>query len=232
MSIKRNCVTLALNSAIEVFPKAEYIYKIDEDIFLTKHFFPKLRECYDKVENDSEYIPAFVAPLIPINAYGYLRLLRKFFLEQEYMKLFEKPKYAGEGMIAHNPNVATYFWGGEGIPHIDILDTLLSGESFNYSVCPVRFSIGAILLKRKTWEDMGAFKVNKGNDMGSDEIQLCSLAMTISRAIIVSENTCVGHFSFNKPFGETNTVDVMKQFFYSHQERFQIQDNTEENNNE
>ena len=37
--IKRNCVTLALNSAINLFPYAENIYKLDEDIFITKNFF-------------------------------------------------------------------------------------------------------------------------------------------------------------------------------------------------
>jgi hypothetical protein len=113
---KRNSVTLALNTAIKYFPDAQNIYKVDEDIFLTKNFFVKLRDCYDRCEQDSEYFPAFVAPLIPINGYGHLRILKHCSLVNEYTALFEKPKYmAGSNrMIEYNIETAKYFWGGGG----------------------------------------------------------------------------------------------------------------------
>jgi hypothetical protein len=217
ISIKRNSVTLALNTAIRQFSYAQYIYKIDEDIFLTRNFFNKLFDCL-KYCQKGEYIPAFIAPLIPINGYGYIRILKKISLENEYISQFERPKYGIlDGMINTNPNVAKFFWGENNyIPSIDFMDTLFASQETSYSVCPVRFSIGAILFERKTWQEMGYFPVNKNNGMGDDEVKICSLAMTISHAIIVSENTVVGHLSF----GEQN--ESMKEYFLSHPDIFRI----------
>jgi hypothetical protein len=65
---------------------------------------------------------------------------------------------------------------------------------------------------------MGFFEVRNGSGMGHDEVQLCSLAMTISRAIIVCENTVVGHLSFGKQ------NEAMKEYFLSHREQFKIND--------
>jgi hypothetical protein len=222
ISIGRNCVTMALNIAIEYFPSAQYIYKMDEDIFLTKDFFLKLRDCYDKCEVDCEYIPGFVAPLIPVNGYGYTRILDKFGLKAEYAKRYGKPRYAAGSneSIECNPESAKFLWGG-GIPHLDDMNEVLSREKFSFSVCPIRFSIGAILFKRQTWMDMGRFIVvddKEWTGMGADEAQLCSLAMEKSLAIIVNENTVVGHLSFGKQ------NETMKDFFLSHPERFIIKE--------
>jgi hypothetical protein len=215
---KRNCVTLALNIAIERFPEAQNIYKLDEDIFTTKNFFENLLECYEHTEKESEYIPAFVGPLIPINAYGHMRILKKLSLEEEYTRRFQKPRYAvgAKRMIESSPDVAKFFW--DEILLIDELDALFAKQEFTFSVSPIRFSIGAILMKRETWDRMGHFEVGKGNDMGCDEVQLCSLAMIDARAIIVSENTVVGHLSFSKQ------NDAMKEYFLAHPERFQIKE--------
>jgi hypothetical protein len=226
LCVKRNSVTLALNTAINQFSSAQYIYKIDEDIFITKNFFHKVKECYNWCKTESKYLPLFAAPLIPINAFGHVRLLEKLSLEKNYEKLFEIPKYMIGGIIENNPNVAKYFWGANGdIPGIDELDALFAHQEFKFSVCPIRFSIGAILFERYIWENMGYFTVDKSNGMGKDEVQLCSLAMSNAQAIIVSENTLVGHFSFHKPFGESNTTEIMKEYFLSHPEKFMIRNN-------
>jgi hypothetical protein len=124
-------------------------------------------------------------------------------------------------MIEQNPETAKYFWGVGDIPHLDMLDAWLGKQEFSFSLCPIRFSIGAIFFKREIWEKMGYFKVKRGTNMGQDEIQICSLAMTVSRAIIVSENTVVGHLSFGKH------NEAMKEYFLSHPERFQITDSND-----
>jgi hypothetical protein len=218
---KRNSVTLALNTAIQSFQFAQYIYKVDEDIFLTKNFFTKLKSCHDQCERNSEYFPAFVAPLIPVNGYGHLRILKKFSLEYQYERLFEKPKYShgSDRMIENNPKSAKYFWGEDSdIPGLDLMDAMLGKEDFSFSVCPVRFSIGAIFFTRKVWEKMGFFTVTKGNNLGQDEVQLCSLAAFHSLVVIVCENTVVGHLSFWKQ------NNAMKEYFLSHPERFVVKD--------
>ena len=131
ISMKKNCVTLALNSAIRVFPKAEKIFKIDEDIFITEGFFENLPEILEDAKKD--YFPCFSAPLIPINGYGYRRILEKLNLTEKYTELFEYPKIsAGSHMqIESNPDVAKFFWGKDNcIPQIDLLNHIIK-EKFS-----------------------------------------------------------------------------------------------------
>ena len=94
-------------------------------------------------------------------------------------------------------------------------DTMQKDE-FKYEACPIRFSIGAILFKRSFWERFGMFEVKKGACMGLDEEQICNFCMNDSKAIIVSNNSVVGHLSF----GPQN--QAMKQYFIDNKEKFNI----------
>ena len=220
LSTERNCVSLAQNIAIKLHPNAEFIYKMDEDIFLTENTFEILMDTYKKVEADGRYNVGFVAPLIPINGYGHTRILVKLGLEDTYENRFEKIKVAAgqERMVENNPEVARFFWGAGGIvPSIDTLNKKFQHEPLNYSVCPIRFSIGFILFHRNTWLDMGMLRVPLwGSAMGEDEVQICSCAMRQSKAIIVAENTVVGHLSFGKQ------NEQMKKYFLEHREVFAV----------
>lgn len=199
LSVKKNKVTLAQNVAINLFQDAKMIYKLDEDIFVTKNFFKNLMNTYEKAQEDYFKV-GFVAPLIPINGYAHVRVLEKIGLINNYENKFGKAKHDWdtEGRIVKNSEVAKFMWGESEIKlrDIDKLDNEFSKEEFKYSICPIRFSIGAILFSRKLWDDMGRFKVGIGNNMGVDEIQICNYLLSDSRTIIVSENTLVGHFSF------------------------------------
>jgi hypothetical protein len=209
-------MTLIQNTAIKAFDKAQYIYKIDEDIFVTKHFFSKLYECYEHCEKYGKYRPSFIGPLIPLNSYGYVRIIEKLSLQEEYEKRFNRLIY-GRDVIHENQEVAKYFWG-EDFPKIDELDELFGKDDITYTICPIRYSIGAILFKRETWENMNYFTVNpRGYGAGEDEFQLCGLAMQAERlAIVVSENTVVGHFSY------AAQNEVMKEYFLNNPSRFDL----------
>lgn len=219
LSIERNCVTLALNIALKLFDKAKYVYKLDEDIFVTKNFFKELRHTYEEVVKNGEYNVGFVAPIIPINGYGHVRLLKKLNLVNYYEKNFENVKYVAgrERMIESNPEVAKFMWGkGNKVPQIDELDKMFHNDKFSYSACPIRFSIGAIFFERKLWEEMRYFKVQKGSCMGLDETQICSYCICNSKAMIIAENTCVGHLSF----GTQNKA--MEEYFKDNKDLFKI----------
>ena len=222
LSTKKNNVSLVQNLAIHLHPSAKYIYKLDEDIFITKNYFSTMFDTLQKVESEGDYNIGFVAPLILINGYSTLTILKKLNLRKEYEQRFGKLYHAhGDNqMIQSNPHAAEFMWGANNIvPHIDEINEKFQSEKFSYSACPVRFSIGAILFRREVWEDMGMFTVHKkSNDMGSDEAELCNITMSDSKGIIVCENSVVGHLSFGKQNGE------MKEFFFSHPERFNIQD--------
>lgn len=220
LSVKQNKVTLVQNIAINLHPAAEYIYKIDEDIFITENFFTQLNETYNNVEKEGRYKVGFVAPLLPINGYANVNFLKKTGLLESFEKKFGKAYHSGDFRepIIKNPEIAKFMWGEteEKLRDIDKLSEEFSKQEFSYSICPIRFSIGAILFSRNLWEDMGRFEVRRGTNMGEDEIQICKYCMLESKAIVVSENTVAGHFSYGP---QTN---AMKEFYNSHREIFKI----------
>lgn len=217
--LKKNSVSLIQNVANNIFDKAEYIYKLDEDIFVTKNFFNILYKTYKDCETNGEYRVGFVAPTIPINGFAHKIILKRFNLEKTYEKKFEKPLYAAgrDRMIEDNPDVAKFMWGYEGyLSNIDEISNILSKDKFEYVACPIRFSIGAILYKRKLWKEMGMFEVPKGAGLGLDEENICSLAIKKSKAMIISKNIAVGHSSFG------NQNKTMKEYFENNKEVFNI----------
>ena len=220
LSVKQNKVTLVQNIAINLHPKAQKIFKLDEDIFITENFFTQLEKTYDKMEKEGRYNIGFVAPLLPINGYANVNVLEKTGLIEEFDKKFGKAYHDGDGQapIIKNPDIAKFMWGEteEKLRDIDKLSKEFSEQEFSYSICSIRFSIGAILFSREIWENMGRFKVGLGTNMGQDEVQLCKYCMIESKAIIISENTVAGHFSYGP---QTN---AMKEYYNSHREIFKV----------
>ncbi|MBQ3422739.1 MAG: hypothetical protein IJH34_14015 [Romboutsia sp.] len=220
LSVKQNKVTLVQNIAISLFPKATMIYKMDEDIFVTKNVFEQLAKTYKVAEEKSTYRVGFVAPLLPISGYAHIRVLEKTGLLEEYERKFGRAlhNWDTDGKVVVNPDIAKFLWGEteEKLRNIDKLDEEFSKQPFSYSICSIRFSIGIILFSRQLWEDMGRFEVGIGNNMGRDEIQLCNYLLSDSRAIIVSENTIAGHFSFGKQ------TQAMKEYYNKNREIFKV----------
>jgi len=64
----------------------------------------------------------------------------------------------------------------------------------------------------------GGFTVGKGSGMGGDEAEICTLAMSQSYAVIIGENTVVGHLSFGKQ------NEFMKQFFLENKNLFDVEE--------
>lgn len=88
-----------------------------------------------------------------------------------------------------------------------------------YTVCPIRLSIGAIYFEKSMLKHAGYFPVRKGSCMGLDEVFLCNLATSDSKAIVVSESQVAGHLSFG------NQNKSMEEYFKSHKETFEIKEN-------
>lgn len=200
LSTKINSVTLVQNVAFAVFDEYEWIYKVDEDMFVTEGAFEKLYFSYQKAQNASQYVPGIVAPLIPVNGYGYSRILNRIGKTADYERNFEKINVGGnpDSDIERNPETAVFMWMN--CPQIDKLNRMFAdGEEI--ALCSVRFSIGFILLKHAFWEDMQGFSVSGNADMGTDEEELCSQCMNKSKAIMISTNTVVGHFAFGRQTG-------------------------------
>lgn len=221
IATKKNNVSLLQNTVIASFPTAKYIYKVDEDIFVTSGLFESMFAKMTQLQSsNSEVIPGLVAPLIPVNGFGYRRLLLKTGLLNAYERLFGIAKMAAgdDQPIENNPDVAKFFWGGNDspFPSIDILANQLGSSESQFETCPIHFSIGCILFTRNIWQQMGGFPVGVGNAMGLDEISLNTYCVLFSRPMIIDDNAIAGHLSF----GTQN--QVMKDFYLGHPENFSL----------
>lgn len=221
MSVTRNNVCLAQNTAINAFPNAKYIYKIDEDMFLTDGFFTKLKNTYNEVNKNTNYTCGFVTPLIPINGVGYVEILKKYNKIKEFEERFhERVKYSASQSreIVKNPKVAEYFWGNaSGLPSIDNINKDFNKSNITFKISPNLYSIGAILFERKFWQDMNMFPVSRfGTDMGLDEYRMNAQSFCDFKAVVISMKTVVGHFSYGPQ------TKMMREFYNKHPENFDM----------
>jgi hypothetical protein len=215
-----NDLTLVQNIALYIFDKAEWVYKMDEDMFLTDGCFDKMYETYERVRNGEPYHVGFVGPLIPVNGYGYIHILEKYSKLGKYEEVFEKARFGGSiyHQLENNPEAARFMWGdGSGLPYLDEMNRE-AGTSDEYSVCGVRFSIGFILYKREFWQLMRGYGISGTTDMGRDESEIGYNCVEWSKAIIVAHNTVVGHFSFGPQ------TEAMKEFYHDNPEYFEIRE--------
>ena len=220
MSTEKNHVSLVVNMAIWLHPDAEYIYKIDEDIFVTKGVFESMKDTYIRVQKSSRYEVGFVTPLIPVNGYGYVRVLEIFggdkLWEEKFGELKYTDCYCHHKTVHDNPKAARFLWGDEN-PQMGSLESMadrLRNLPFSYSVCPIRYSIGFILFRRDDWVRMGMLPVWEHSNMGSDEIYLCKYCLNQARAMVVDENSIAGHLSYGPQHKE------MESFYREHREKF------------
>lgn len=218
MSTGRNNVSLAVNMVIWNHPKAKYIYKMDEDIFLTEGVFETLKDTYLRIQRGGRYEVGFVTPLIPVNGYGHVRLLEIFDAADLWEERFGTLKYTNNTHhknICENPQTARFMWGEEnpGLADLDRMQKTLQEREFQYSVCPIRYSIGFILFRRSNWIHMGGFPVLQGN-MGVDEEAVCQYCMIQSKAMVVAENAVVGHLAYGPQNKE------MEKYYHAHKEKF------------
>lgn len=213
LATKKNKVCRIQNLAIYLHPNARYFYKLDEDIFLTDGFFDGLYRTYQMAVEQSKYEIGFVAPLIPVNGYGYVRVLEKLGLTEDWEKQFG-PAVFTDGVHHHSAILeqaaaARYMWG-ETQPELRDIDELNRRWRLyppEYRLCPIRFSIGAILFTRGAWLDWGMFPVNWSAGMGLDEEWIARCCALRGRAGVVSENVLVGHLGYGP-----QTQEMLKQF--------------------
>ena len=221
LSTKENDVSLVQNVAINLHKNAKYIYKLDEDIFVTKGYFKNMFNAYLRA-CESRYNPGVIAPLLNINGFTYLIVLEKLGLVGEYESRFGKAKYSTteNDIIQNSPEVARFFWGEGGVvPDIDTMNAIFSKGETKEIACSIRFSIGAILFERSLWESMDYFRMVRGtNSLGVDEADICRYCCLISKPLMVSENVVVGHLSF----GPQNAT--MKQYYLENKSMFDYVD--------
>lgn len=193
---RANKLALAQNLAVRLHPKAQWIHKLDEDIFISDGYFQNMHEGYVRIQNQGVHNPGFCAPLLNVNGYSYTVFLRILGIEKEYRERFRELKSACMGVRAHwDPEAARWLWE-KSLP-FDEVAQILSSRGFEYSVVPHRFSIGAILFERAFWEEIGGFRTSMvEGELGIEEEDLCCKCVALSRAMCVVHNAFAGHFAF------------------------------------
>ena len=211
----KNNICLILNVAIRLHNKAKLIFKLDEDIFITQDYFSKMLAAYHHAQM-SEWNPGIIGPLITVNRYSSLRILKRFGCVKEYNQRFHNYKYP-LNTVWSNVSAAQFFWGDNGgcLPSLDIMNANVTRLPLEERICPIRYSIGAILYERRIWEAMHYYDISKSN-AAPDENQLLTWCCLNNRPVMVSENIIVGHFCAQKQIGE------MKQYLLEHPHHFQL----------
>lgn len=224
LSTEVNHLSLIQNLAIELHPSAQWIFKLDEDMFLPKTYFEPMLETYELVKNKSYYEPAFVSPLINVSCYGHIRLLEKCDLIEDFKSTKLTSMKITDGIhhnksVLEDPEVAKYLWGATQpiLRNMDELTERFMQDDLSFTICATRYSIGAILFTRQAWEEFGKFPltfVGSEYGLGDDEEHICHYACFTGRGMVVSDNVVVGHLGYGPQ------TKAMVNYYLEHKDRF------------
>lgn len=196
LSTRQNHVSLVQNLGIRAHPAARYVLKLDEDILITDGMYARLRDTYQRIQDEGRYRPGFVSPVLNLNGFTYVRFLEQRGLTEEYVERFGPLIHAGGRVPPIDDGDAARWLWEHSLPFDPIADAL-AAEPFGYSTIPHRFNIGAILFERELWEWMNGFRVRPpAGGLGVDETQICKWCTHISHVMCVAHNAFAGHFSF------------------------------------
>jgi hypothetical protein len=195
LSTTENALALAQNLAVKHHPRARWLHKVDEDILVGEGHFERLLEGYRRVQGDGRYAPGFCAPLLNVNGFSYRLFLEARGLEGAYLERFGELRQAAADIHAHFDGEAALWLWRHSVP-FDAVAREIAARPFGYSAVPHRFSIGAILLERSLWEEIGGFLVVPRGGLGREEEHLCKECLGLSRPAVVIHDVFAGHFSF------------------------------------
>lgn len=195
LSTQVNEVAHAQNEAIRRHSTAQFVFKFDEDILIGHGYFDLMYAGLMRLEQEGCVRPGFVAPLLNVNGFGYSIVLAALGIAESYAAQFGKARSAADGIPMHASGQAALWLWRNCLPFDEKVD-YFRRRQFEYSLCPHRFSIGALLLRREFWNEIGGFAVSMRGGLGYDEEHLCYECVNRSRPIAVLHNVLAGHFSF------------------------------------
>lgn len=216
------------NTAIQLHPSAQWIYKIDEDIIMSQDYFRRLKQSYVNADSKSYYPIGFMGPLLNINAACAPYFLESVDAYEEYKTKYGeyRIKFQKEDDLIHKSTELAEFIWEKSVPFDEVAACIYSKNKGNFVVSPVRYSIGAILFKREYWEQIGCFKVGILGQMGLEEEQICGFSSVNFKPIFIALDVFAGHLGFY------TQKETCRRFFEQHSEDiFLKKNNFEENDN-
>ena len=197
LATKKNALALAQNLAIAAHPSARYLHKLDEDVLIGEGYLERMLSGYRKVAADGRYRPGFASPLINVNGFSYRLFLEELGVADAYLERFgELTQAAMDNKAQADGDAALFLW--EHTVPFDETARRFAERDFGYTAVPHRFSIGAILMERDLWEEIGGFVVIPHGGLGHEERVLCQECVERSRVPFVLHDVFAGHFSFGR----------------------------------
>lgn len=188
---------LGLSLAVLAHPQAKIIHKLDEDIVLPAHYFRRLEAALERAEQGaSDHPPGLIAPLLNVNPFCHVQLVRRLGLEGEWTSHFG-PLRSGllDSPAYHSAEAARFLWRAC-TPFAAVDARLRQGDPTPLAV-PHRFCIGAIAIRREILEGLGLFRRPFiGPILGGDEDALCHGLATRGLSVLVDPTTLAGHLGF------------------------------------
>lgn len=189
-------VSVAQNLALRAHPRARWIYKLDEDIFVADGYFEALAAGYARVQAEADFAVGFCSPLLNVNGFSYKDFLEVVGATDAYRERFGALRRASDGIPAQQDGDAAVFLWERSIP-VDAVAAQVAARPFGYSIVPHRFSIGALLFERDLWEGMRGFRrLERAPGLGEDEQHVCVECLSRSRIMAVLDDVYAGHFAF------------------------------------
>ena len=199
LSTKLNNVCVITNVIMRLFDKAEYIFKLDEDIYIPNGYFEDMLTTYRQIEDNEPVKIGYLCPMLPLGFYG----MHKFLIDNncltEYEEKFGKHFIGGSTVnrsFRKGDGVDEFIWEKIGCFDKKALEYKNKGE--DYEACFSRSGIAAVLFKRDFWTEMGGLKRGRGIGVGNagDEGQITAYCYLNYKVCFCANNILVGHFSF------------------------------------
>lgn len=191
---EKNQVCFIQNLVIELHPQAEYIIKMDEDIFIGKDFFTGMLREFKKIEREGDYRIGFAVPVIPLNCSGYVSYLQAIGKKEEYEQCFGRAYKSRFSAVFNVEETAEYLW--ELMGNFDSMAARFS-ERDGYGVCDCYFNIGCIMYTRERWLMMGKWPEKPGESgMGTDEAYIYQDNVEKDLSIYEIQSVLAGHLAF------------------------------------
>lgn len=210
---EQNQVCYIQNLVIELHTSAEYIIKMDEDIFIGKDFFQQMLEQFHEIEKHGEFRIGFAAPVIPLNCCGCVSYLNVIGKKEEYERRFGRI-YRNHFQEIFREEQAEFLWDT-----IDDFDSMAGRflENRKNSILNVHYNIGCIMFTRDRWYMMGKWPERPGeNGMGKDERFIYEDNQKKDLAIYEIGSVLAGHLAFGPQ------KKRMMEYYKEHLDKFTI----------
>jgi hypothetical protein len=203
--------SLAQNVCFRLYPGADVIVKIEEDVFIDPTTVWGLIERLSTLCKDGALEPGFVAPLVPLEPFACRYALTQLGLLEAFEIRFGPLTLSGnKGPLRSDLEAVRWVWQNTAPLSLTAKWFAVHGEK---AMCaPVRYSPGIAAFHRSFWCDIGYFPVSRGRLMvgrdthGNDDAHMCGEAVRRSRPIVIAADILVGRFSYHHQYHDLKSL--------------------------